>query len=444
MRFSILKKWSHIIHRRGRSDSQLHFLQSTQVDYPRSSSVANLNIYAEQLHIPTVTLNLSSSPLSSSTSHAPRPSQACLSSSASPSTPRPFDFSDDQHPQMSQKTTTSVADRIAIAKRRLSELEMEKDSLDSRIRDLKDGSKDQQQRLDQIKQDLQSSSVSCQTGKDRTRERKFQAQRDHHRQLFAKSLLELGISNISEVGMFLDASEEEIVDAVLKAAERDDSVWCSVSSEIIGPLAPENYVSAVNIALNTRKELRSVKKVANFWKRTASGSDTVTPSASNISDVQEPLSLERRQAVEMLQRNRRGFSINSSVPERTFLPSISVSSEISTVLPYMLSTHSVSSVRKPESLPPLASQVFKEELTNAHASSSFFVSSSSKHIFKPKSNTIVEHKSVNSKRLSPRALGKQKAFSSADSSGSVCHPNLAGFLYTQNRTNIDLAVSLLY
>ncbi|KAF9269013.1 hypothetical protein L218DRAFT_414956 [Marasmius fiardii PR-910] len=423
MRFTILKKWSHIIHRRGKSDSHLHFLQptTTQVDYPRSISAGNINT---EIAIVNYVPNLSSSPLSSPAPHAPRPSQSSLKPSALPPvTPRLVDLP--KPPYSSRKprkpsSTTSVAHKIALTKRRISQLEEEKESLDTCIKDLKISRNIQQKQLEQVTQDLQSSRAWCQTEKNRIRELDSHVQRDYQRQLFANALLELGLSG-NEVGTFLDASEEEIVGAILEAAERDDNVWCSVLSEIIGPLAPDNYVSAVNIALNTRKELRSARKVARFWKRTANVSDMVTPSTSNLSDSREPLSLERRQAVERLQRRRRGLSIDLSAREqRTLLPSASVSSEASTALPYLSSAHSITSLHKRDSLPPLASQVFREEFIKAYASSSLFTSSSSKQILKPTVEPTSEDRQANPRRLSQKTLGKGRGVLSAEASTSVC------------------------
>jgi hypothetical protein len=68
------------------------------------------------------------------------------------------------------------------------------------------------------------------------------------------------------------------------------------------------YTTALQIILKTRQELRSYRKIAMFWKRKAKLSpehaDLVTPSPSEISEVQNALSKERKEAVAALQRRR--------------------------------------------------------------------------------------------------------------------------------------------
>ncbi|KAJ3758028.1 hypothetical protein EV360DRAFT_6801, partial [Lentinula raphanica] len=98
--------------------------------------------------------------------------------------------------------------------------------------------------------------------------------------------------------------EESAVEAISNAASNEASVWSKIVQLVVGPRAPENYVNAVNMTLQARQELRYWKKVSNFWKKTARESSTntgaPTPSASNLSEIQESLSIERKKAVEDL------------------------------------------------------------------------------------------------------------------------------------------------
>ncbi|KAL0576446.1 hypothetical protein V5O48_005521 [Marasmius crinis-equi] len=409
MRFSILKKWSTIIHRRGRSDSHIHFLQSntTQVDYPHSISAGDIN--TRQLDIHSIS-NPTSSPLLSSEAPPKTISRRSASNSESAKTIESSNAKSTSHEPTKQ--SVGVVQKLASTKKRISQLKGEREVLEASSRDLNASARSQQRRLDEAKRDLHSTRASCTAEKKRQSDIESEVQRDIQRQMFANALLELGNAHKDGLGLFLDASEEEVVDAIQKAAEREGDIWCTILSDIVGPLAPDNYISAINIALDTKKELRSVRKIARFWKRTANLSDVVTPSASNMSDVQEPLSAERRRAVENLQRQRRSSSVQFSTPT-LFAPSASIASQRSVALPYLSSTHSISTHRH-ESLGPLASQVFKEELINAHSSFRMFSSPSSR-ILRTKSEPVDENRSMKSEGLSQKALGKQREITSQTS-----------------------------
>ncbi|KAF9064753.1 hypothetical protein BDP27DRAFT_1143380, partial [Rhodocollybia butyracea] len=98
--------------------------------------------------------------------------------------------------------------------------------------------------------------------------------------------------------------EEAAVEAIRETSANDTSIWSRVMSRVIGPRAPDNYVNTIKLTLHARQELRHWKKVSNFWKKTAREGNTdtgiPTPSASNLSDVRECLTDERKKAVEEL------------------------------------------------------------------------------------------------------------------------------------------------
>ncbi|KAL0067175.1 hypothetical protein AAF712_005745 [Marasmius tenuissimus] len=317
----------------------------------------------------------------------------------------PVDASGGQIPSTSTDQPAAVVHKLAMAKRRMSQLEGQKDTLEVYMKDLETAAASRQEQLEGVKLDLQDVRTSCAAEKQRLRELESDSQREIQRRKFASTLLELGTTHSYDITTFLDASEEEIIGAIRKAAEREGNIWCTILSEVTGPLAPDNYISAINIALDTRKELRSVRKVARFWKRTANVPDTVTPSASNLSDMQEPLSSERRRAVESLQRRRQSFPTNFSIPAM-LATSASAASQDTTALPYLSSAHSIPA-RRHDTLAPLASQVFKEELMNAHANSSLFSSSSSKTL-RPKAGPIEKNKPSDTTALPQCLLPTEK------------------------------------
>ncbi|KAF8893487.1 hypothetical protein BD779DRAFT_1435987, partial [Infundibulicybe gibba] len=104
-------------------------------------------------------------------------------------------------------------------------------------------------------------------------------------------------------------ADEALVDAIKRAATKPGSIWSKIIPTIVGHRSPEDYISAINLTLKTRKELKYTKQVAKFWKGVAKAipdhQDTVTPSASNLSSVSEVLSQERQTAVDELLRKIR-------------------------------------------------------------------------------------------------------------------------------------------
>jgi len=78
----------------------------------------------------------------------------------------------------------------------------------------------------------------------------------------------------------------------------------------------QHYSTALKLVLKTRQELRNTKKIAMFWKRKAKTilehADLITPSPSDISEVQNILSQERMEAVNALQRRRQRRSTSGT------------------------------------------------------------------------------------------------------------------------------------
>ncbi|KAJ3999325.1 hypothetical protein F5050DRAFT_1805162 [Lentinula boryana] len=107
-------------------------------------------------------------------------------------------------------------------------------------------------------------------------------------------------SAISFGSVFMDA----IVDAIREAAEVPHSPWSTLIPPIIGPRSQDHYMSALSITLKTRSDLRRTKNIARYWKSSAkedeNHEDVITPSASTLSEVQETLTAERQKAVDAL------------------------------------------------------------------------------------------------------------------------------------------------
>jgi hypothetical protein len=124
-------------------------------------------------------------------------------------------------------------------------------------------------------------------------------------QRFISSIVEAGLHDpvLSEAWRAVKAgksADEALVDSIKKAALRPGTSWSTIIPAITGPRTPEHYISAINLTLMTRRELRKVTQVGLFWKKTAkkdpTNKNTVTPSSSNLSDLSTTVSAnEQRQ-----------------------------------------------------------------------------------------------------------------------------------------------------
>ncbi|KAI3619589.1 hypothetical protein WG66_002945 [Moniliophthora roreri] len=273
-----------------------------------------------------------------------------------------------------KKTPANAAVQLETLRKRLYTLEEEKYELETFVESLQTRTRLEQVHLQGIKCNSQASRLDISIIAEKNRFYKMGRETiayervNRQREAFAEALVDFRIAELVETGMEIEMLEEVIVEAIRKASEDELSVWASIISAVVGPLAPENYVSAINMSLEARKELRSVRKIARFWKRSAqqqgSPTDVVTPSASTLSQVKEPLSLDRQKAMEQLQSQKKGVSNIDNTRTR-----------MSTALPYLLP-----SSESRTNLPPLASQTFRGELFAVHPHNSLFSSSSPKHL----------------------------------------------------------------
>ncbi len=111
-------------------------------------------------------------------------------------------------------------------------------------------------------------------------------------------------------------AEENIVDFVQNTLVNDlTGPWARLRVKIDDKQIPirsqEPYVAAINMTIQARKEARDWKKLTNFWRNIARGKPktpvlgesinfVVTPSPSDLSDTDQPLTEVRKQKVEAL------------------------------------------------------------------------------------------------------------------------------------------------
>ncbi|KAG6878767.1 hypothetical protein C0993_008066 [Termitomyces sp. T159_Od127] len=137
-----------------------------------------------------------------------------------------------------------------------------------------------------------------------------------------------------------------------------------VVSLSFGYRSQDQYMSALQLTLKSRSELRQCKKIAKFWKKTALQDERnvslVTPSASTISSIMENLPLDRQKAVEDLITRRKASEPPSppalETPSQPETATLEASRQVAGLSP---------SRSLPQSRPclsPLASQSLRQEL----------------------------------------------------------------------------------
>ena len=247
---------------------------------------------------------------------------------------------------------------------------------------------------------------------------------------FVRSVVELGLKTegavfprIHEAILAGETHDEAVVQAIRDAAANPDSPWSTLIPAVIGPRTNQQYLSALSMTLQFRRENKDLQAFKKFWKGVAkedpANTNLITPSTSAISTVQVVLPNDRQRAVDDLLVKLR----NGSIPLRGQVLSQAVDSESSLAHSDIVSSSSsivitASSFPRPpttrsiatrrttppaseeqrtlqqsesivsitlpylnsfsSSLPPLASQRFKEELVASHSSERFYLSISHK------------------------------------------------------------------
>jgi hypothetical protein len=181
------------------------------------------------------------------------------------------------------------------------------------------------------------------------------------------------------------SADEALVDSIKEAASKPGSAWATIMPAIVGPRPPKQYIAAINLTVKLRKDLKVSRKIASFWKKRAKDNglhaDVITPSPSMLSDLHEPLSLERQKAVDHVWM-KRGIDSTRTDPASLSSESRIFKSAVSTIPSRSSSIRSMSSTAyesreavhlsssssitgEPSSgylLPPLASESFHQEL----------------------------------------------------------------------------------
>ena len=176
----------------------------------------------------------------------------------------------------------------------------------------------------------------------------------------------------------------------------------------------DEYSSALQMTLATRKELRDQKKISLFWKRKALDSNelpsAITPSVSTMSSVHDPLPLDRQIALDALISRR---SLDSTLGGQTGWKDTSGPRILTPKLPTYESADKVcnpitiarpamsSEISLSSRLGPLASESMKAEI------SSLFGSPNSVKYLIPRKRREPSH--------SPSLMGKSTKFTFATS-----------------------------
>lgn len=197
----------------------------------------------------------------------------------------------------------------------------------------------------------------------------LQAENSHLRSENAALLDELAIARsqlkVARADLFAELHKsvqqtrlhtQEIARLHANQASLDSDAIAQSSSFVVGPRSPNDYMSALHLTLKSRRQLRDCKKSVKFWKHTAKQDprnlDLVTPSVSNISSVHDILPPERQEAIHALIAKRRASS-NLPLAQQ----------QAQTLLEPVSTTLSVPDRPYISSLSPLASQSFRQELS---------------------------------------------------------------------------------
>jgi hypothetical protein len=102
--------------------------------------------------------------------------------------------------------------------------------------------------------------------------------------------------------------EEALVDAIKTAMDEHGGTWRQLLEPVTGARSPEDYIAQVRCTLRARRESRDWRLRAGFWKESAKEDgrhgNTVTPSASQLSDIVEAGStgVQRKSGLHTLSR----------------------------------------------------------------------------------------------------------------------------------------------
>jgi len=469
MRFSIFKSFSLHIHRRSKSESSAADpVAPTLNTRTRSLSVPNVDELALDLPSNVVSNTPTAYPISISTP-TPTPASTPATNVQAPSpTPVPVTaISSATSPRVDVVSSllpiTQPAQRLAAVRQRILTLEAE-------VADLKDAkavlildAEIRQEELTVFKSDYYAERSKANTrrrqAKDDEEKRNALERKVVQLERFIGFMIDLGLHEpvLARARRALQAGEdadEALVDSIKEAAAKPGSPWSKIIPAVTGPRSSDEYLSAINMTLKTRRDLKESQKIAKFWKTTAqedgAHANTITPSSSNLSSIHEVLTEERQTAVDdLLEKLRNG---DRPVRRRTAVPKLreAVPTPSEAIIPSTEQTRisltpeiipspseSTSTIRDSTctirpyvpTLAPLASQTFKEELVASHSSERFSVTKQLRPILGnvdmnrqhnialpiPSSDSLSSHRS----KPSAKALGKRRAMVVTESIESI-------------------------
>ncbi|KAJ3749484.1 hypothetical protein DFH05DRAFT_1476938 [Lentinula detonsa] len=286
MKFFLLRRFSHLIHRRTRSDSavaELSLQSSERDNFSHSLSLGNLAQLGEYSRYPKV---------------APPPTEnyAVASNfllvSGSSENPSIAIFYVEQRINQLQKEHAQLQASHGQLKAQIDLKSEELHSYNTRIASLNHSISKLNVVIEAAKQELVSLGNSI---------NHLDQSLVIHLDVAVCGLVFHRTRNAISFGsVFMDA----IVDAIREAAEEPHSPWSILIPPVIGPRSQDHYTSALSITLKTRSDLRRTKNLARYWKSFAKENeiheDVITPSVSTLSEVQEVLTAERQKAVDAL------------------------------------------------------------------------------------------------------------------------------------------------
>ncbi|KIJ67975.1 hypothetical protein HYDPIDRAFT_83692 [Hydnomerulius pinastri MD-312] len=158
---------------------------------------------------------------------------------------------------------------------------------------------------------LKSARYQQQTIEDFHKIQKIEAR--YHR--FCNLFVDIGIPQtaVDMISRVLESgngnADDLLVDAIRDASNDENTLLARLKPIVTNDRTPEHYQSALDMALNVRKEVKSHKKLSKFWKKLAQEdarhANTITPSPSAISSIREDLTPERQSALNALIARRR-------------------------------------------------------------------------------------------------------------------------------------------
>lgn len=271
----------------------------------------------------------------------------------------------------SSSAVTPPDSGIAILKARVADLEAENSELQAKIVSLTLEVQIREEELSKFRSEYYtdlSETIVCR--REATRE--TLDQKLARTQRFISSIVEAGLHDPvpSEAWRAVKAgqsTDDALVNSIKKAASRPGTSWSTIIPPITGPRSPEHYLSAINLTLKTRQELKKATQVSLFWQKTAKTDpahrNTRTPSPSTRSDLSMqnmPRNEERKTAVDDLLAK-----LKSDVP---------ISKDQSSVLPKALSRVPTEIISVPTSssricLPTFVSVSVDKSVTSTNSTS---------------------------------------------------------------------------